>query len=260
MLCSCQWGMTEKVTARDASGSNDSIPSRRISNTNLRAFCQRTSPNPRRPPRYKRWPPPCPILSHSSISPTQPYRSMPPCPRANPDAPERMAAFVVCHDGPVRCVDLGDTRDFAPSVADWNEEIMTDADDTSGVKLGLGRLGSREFMPSGTDRNGVHRARRSPGAVAWSALPAATGNSVLLERFAIATVPHGPFLLDQLRKPPSEPDMHAPVLAVGDVEDGTRAGDVLTARQGLSELRRAKTSRVVAVNSRPSSRPCPIGM
>ena len=157
--------------------------------------------------------------------------------RANPDAPERMAAFVVCHGRPVKCVDLGDTRDIAPLVVAWNEAIMADADNHVGAQL---RQAVWDPVSSCLPTH-VETVYIAPdgvlGAVAWSALPAATDNSLLLEHYAIATVPHGPFLLDQLRQPPSEPETRASVLAVGDVEYGSRDRDVSAVRQGLSDLR-----------------------
>ncbi|MHB8969224.1 MAG: CHAT domain-containing tetratricopeptide repeat protein [Pirellulaceae bacterium] len=156
--------------------------------------------------------------------------------RADPQAAERVVAFVICRDRPVACVDLGDARDIASLVAAWKEALLADAEDTVGAKLRQTvwdpvclclpeRVDTVYIAPDGI-----------VGAIAWGALPDKAGAGVLLERFAIATVPHGPFLLDQLRKPPSQPVAYTPVLVVGDVDYGNRDGNVATVRQGLNEL------------------------
>ncbi len=54
-------------------------------------------------------------------------------------------------------------------------------------------------------------------ALPWSALPGREPGSVLLERFAFATVPYGDFLLEQLGSPASERRVNA-MLAVGGVD------------------------------------------
>ena len=157
--------------------------------------------------------------------------------RADPHAAERMMAFVICRDSPVTCVDLGDARDIASLVAAWREALMADADDTVGVKLRQTVWDPvRLCLPEHVDT--VYIAPDGVlGAIAWGALPDSADAGVLLERYAIATVPHGPFLLDQLRKPPSQPMAYTPVLVVGDVDYGSRDGDVSTVRQGLNDLR-----------------------
>jgi CHAT domain-containing protein/tetratricopeptide (TPR) repeat protein len=56
--------------------------------------------------------------------------------------------------------------------------------------------------------------------VPWAALPGGKAGTVLLEEYALAVVPHGPFLLRQRLHPPRFPDGPEPVLAVGDVAYG----------------------------------------
>src|SRR5262249_30120027 len=51
----------------------------------------------------------------------------------------------------------------------------------------------------------------------WAALPGATPGSVLLEEYALAVLPHAPFLLEQLRFPLKYPDGPGRVLALGGV-------------------------------------------
>jgi CHAT domain-containing protein len=54
----------------------------------------------------------------------------------------------------------------------------------------------------------------------WAALPGTAAGTVLLQDYAIATVPHGPFLLEQLRFPNPEPGTGGSVVALGNVDYG----------------------------------------
>jgi CHAT domain-containing protein len=54
-------------------------------------------------------------------------------------------------------------------------------------------------------------------ALPWAALPGKQTDTFLLEEHALALVPHGPFLLDQLTAPPRPPDGKDTLLAVGGV-------------------------------------------
>jgi CHAT domain-containing protein len=157
--------------------------------------------------------------------------------RADSQGAECVVAFVICRDSPVKCVDLGDARDIAALVAAWNEALMADADDTVGAKLRQTVWDPVSLcLPKHVDT--VYIAPDGVlGSIAWGALPDSAEASVILERYAIATVPHGPFLLDQLKKTPSMPAAYTPVLAVGDVDYGSRDGNVSTVRQGLNDLR-----------------------
>jgi CHAT domain-containing protein len=59
-------------------------------------------------------------------------------------------------------------------------------------------------------------------ALPWAALPAAKEDEVLLEQYALAVVPHGPFLLEQLTVSEPLAAPHGGVLAVGGVYYGQR--------------------------------------
>ena len=76
--------------------------------------------------------------------------------------------------------------------------------------------------------------------VPWAALPGDKAGTVLLEQYALATVPHAPFLLDRLTAPPPATDDRGLLLAVGGVayeqapkpvEDEKTELELLAARQ-----------------------------
>src|SRR5439155_20398541 len=56
----------------------------------------------------------------------------------------------------------------------------------------------------------------------WAALPGSKDRTVLLEEYALVVVPHGPFLLEQLLRPPPAAGPGA-VLTLGGVAYGPRA-------------------------------------
>ncbi|MHB8863167.1 MAG: CHAT domain-containing tetratricopeptide repeat protein [Pirellulaceae bacterium] len=170
------------------------------------------------------------LFSYSSV----PFDATIPS-RADTNSAEHVAAFVICRNCPVKCVDLGNIAEIAPLVTAWNETLMANEDAAVGAKL-------REIvwdplsacLPKQVDT--IYIAPDGVlGSIAWGALPENGG--VLLERYTIATVPHGPFLLDQLQKPPINSDVYTPLLVIGDVEYGDRIGAASTVGQGLNDLR-----------------------
>src|SRR5262249_17713723 len=70
-------------------------------------------------------------------------------------------------------------------------------------------------------------------ALPWVALPGRKKGSVLLEEHAVALVPHGPWLLDQLRHPYRAKGQGA-VLAVGGVAYDQAPAPVLAAREAAT--------------------------
>jgi CHAT domain-containing protein len=69
--------------------------------------------------------------------------------------------------------------------------------------------------------------------VPWAALPGDKPDTILLENYAVAVVPHGPFLLDRLRPPEPLKNRPSGVLAVGGVDydaDPAKPGQVAVPR------------------------------
>lgn len=157
--------------------------------------------------------------------------------RSEHDAPDRFLAFVVSGDRPVACVDVGDSSEIATLVEAGKKEWSA-----GDVGTAAWTLRERVWDPVchcfAADVDTVYIAPDGILAeVAWNALPGPGESGVLLEQFAIATVPHGSFLLDRLREPESDQRSLTPVLAVGDVDYGHPEQVAPVASQGLKQLR-----------------------
>ncbi len=150
---------------------------------------------------------------------SRPYDATMPT-RADYRAADQMIAFVVSRDRPIALVDVGDPRQIAALVAAWNDELSANANAQAGEALRR-RIWDPVERHFPNDVDTVYIAPDGAVAqVAWSALPCPADTGVLLEQFAIATVPHGRFLLEQLEGSRDRPVTLAPVLAVGDVDYG----------------------------------------
>jgi CHAT domain-containing protein/Tfp pilus assembly protein PilF len=126
-------------------------------------------------------------------------------------------AFVLHKGQSVQRVELGPAAPIEAALAAWRRAIT--AGDAGSAAVGLRsllweRLAKR--LPAESDT-----VLLSPDgaltALPWAALPMDAAGSVLLERYAVALVPHGPFLLDQLTAPPRPNRESGLLLAVGGV-------------------------------------------
>jgi tetratricopeptide (TPR) repeat protein/CHAT domain-containing protein len=130
----------------------------------------------------------------------------------------RYVAFVLARGRPVRRVDLGAARSLDDAVDTWLGDIGAGQVGSAAAQVGR-QLWPRlsEALPGGT-----HTLYLAPDGrlsrLPWAALPTGPGK-VLLESHRLAVVPHGPFLLDQLRasRQPGLADDRGRVLAVGGV-------------------------------------------
>jgi CHAT domain-containing protein/tetratricopeptide (TPR) repeat protein len=110
-------------------------------------------------------------------------------------------AFLLTPGRPVRRVDLGPAKPIETALAQWRQDIAAQRPGTAADVLSslLWEPLSRD-MPAGT-----HTVLVAPdGALTrlpWAALPGRTAGCVLLEDYAVAVVPHGPFLLTCLGSP-----------------------------------------------------------
>jgi CHAT domain-containing protein/tetratricopeptide (TPR) repeat protein len=155
--------------------------------------------------------------------------------------------FVLSTGRPVRMVDLGPARPIDEAVARWRQAIVRGPDSPAAADL-RGRVWEplARYLPAGTTT--VYLA--PDGAlcsIPWAALPGDRPGTVLLEQYALATIPHGPFLLDRLTSP--RPAGHAGtpgvLLAVGGVAYGQKPRPVDDERTRLQLLaaRPAETQR-----------------
>ena len=128
-------------------------------------------------------------------------------------------AFVVRAEGPVQRIELGPVAPIEDALADWRHAIDRRSDSpAAGV---LRRLVWAPFAGLiGPDTQRVYLV--PDGALArlpWAALPGSRPGTVLLEELSVAVVPHGPFLVQHLRRAEDGPAMTADgeVLTVGGV-------------------------------------------
>ena len=132
------------------------------------------------------------------------------------------AAFIIASGGGVTWVDLGPAEPIDKLVKRWRQEIVSDA---AGERTTAAELGKLLWSPLAAKvPPGVSTVFIGPdgslSAVPWCALPGKNPGSILLEELAIATVPHGQFLLAQLSADKAEPlaATTGRVLSVGDVD------------------------------------------
>jgi CHAT domain-containing protein len=155
--------------------------------------------------------------------------------------------FVLAKGRPVRAVDLGPAAPIDEAVGAWRVAIARRQ--ASPAAANLRRLVweplARQFAPDTTTV--VLALDGHLTAVPWAALPGDKPGTVLLEQFALATVPHAPFLLDRLTAPAPPTDDRGILLALGGVaydqapkplEDEQTKIDLLAAR--LAETTRSR--------------------
>jgi CHAT domain-containing protein len=174
------------------------------------------------------------------------------------------AAFVLVAGRPMRRVELGDAGPIDDAVREWRRAItgwrpsLPDAERLAleqradGAAAGLGRLVWRklaEHLPAGT-----HTVYLAPDGdlarVPWAALPGQRPGTVLLEDHALAIVPHGPYLLEQLLYPPKPAEPSAAVLAVGGVHP-----DLPASAREVQRLRALAGPRPVVALDRDTATP-----
>jgi len=127
----------------------------------------------------------------------------------------RYLAFILTKGQPIRRIELGDSAPIDQAIAAWRRAIETQASSDAPARLSA-RVWEPLFkqLPPGTKT--LYLAPDADLArMPWAALPIAK-DRVLLEKYAIAQVPHGRFLLEQLKYPPKFETADS-VLALGNV-------------------------------------------
>jgi CHAT domain-containing protein/Tfp pilus assembly protein PilF len=149
-------------------------------------------------------------------------------------------AFVVSRGG-VQWADLGEAAAIERAVALWREALATPrapvpADLPAKVRQ-LVWAKVRSLFPPGT-RVVYVAPDLALARVPWAALPGDRPGTLVLEEFAVATVPHGPFLLDRLSPQPARPTGRDRLLVVGGVSYGDEPRSV--SDTALADLRRGE--------------------
>jgi CHAT domain-containing protein/tetratricopeptide (TPR) repeat protein len=139
-------------------------------------------------------------------------------------AERRYAAFVVAPGKEPSFLQLGDAASIDEVVAAWRNHIAAGEDSLAPAKL-------RELVWDKVARELPARTKVVylclDGGLAqlpFAALPGTRQGTVLLEDHALAVVPSGPWLLDQLLNPPPPGTTPGRVLAIGDVDYGRPGG------------------------------------
>jgi CHAT domain-containing protein/Tfp pilus assembly protein PilF len=127
-------------------------------------------------------------------------------------------AFVLRRGQPVKRVDLLQAQAIDQAVADWRTAIKEKR--TRAAAQNLRRLlwvPLAKHVPK--DCHTLLLAHDSAlTQLPWAALPISKEGRVLLEDFAVAVVPHGPYLLEQLSSPSGQEKETGRLLAVGAVQ------------------------------------------
>lgn len=136
----------------------------------------------------------------------------------------RYAAFILQRGRSVSHVDLGPAAPIDAVVRDWRKAIAAEQESEAAGRLS--ELLWAKLEPH--LHEDVATILLSPdgrlATLPFAALPARDGSGILLERYALATVPSTRFLLDQLAASTAE-TADGIVLAVGDVDYGDPAAE-----------------------------------
>ncbi len=155
--------------------------------------------------------------------------------------------FVLATGQPTQMVDLGLAQPIEDAIGRWRQAVVQGQDDPAAADLRkLVWEPLARSLPKGTDT--VYLAPDFRLCYApWSALPGDRPGTVLLEQYALAVIPHAPFLLDRLTttKSVGRDPANGIVLAVGGVAYGQRPKPVKddATRRQLLATRPAETKR-----------------
>jgi CHAT domain-containing protein/Tfp pilus assembly protein PilF len=138
-----------------------------------------------------------------------------------PEATDRYLAFAVRPDRAVTLVELGGAEPIDRAIRAWRDRIAKGQDAPADAQQVAAQVWEplAKQVPAGTSV--IYLAPDGELArLPWAALPGAKPGAVLLDDVAVAQVPHGPFLLEQLKHPPAYPAGPEVVLGLGDIDYG----------------------------------------
>jgi CHAT domain-containing protein/Tfp pilus assembly protein PilF len=126
--------------------------------------------------------------------------------------------FVLAPGRAVRRVELGPARDIEEAWASWHESLLARRPQPAAATRLRGLVWDKlaEHLPPGT-RTIFLAPDAALASLPWAALPGRRPGAFLLEEYALALVPHGPFLLDRLTAQDQPPPGPGLLLAVGGV-------------------------------------------
>jgi CHAT domain-containing protein/Flp pilus assembly protein TadD len=164
---------------------------------------------------------------------------------------ERYAAFVLAHGKPAARVELGEAAPLEKAWSAWHEAIVKEApaEAERRAAAALARLlwdPLAKHLPTGT-RVLYLCPDGALTQIPWAALPGKKPGTVLLEEYAFATVPHGPYLLGRLTEKAAPPAPGGTVLAVGGVDYHPPAGKGQRAAWAKLPATAAEAERVAAL-------------
>jgi CHAT domain-containing protein len=146
----------------------------------------------------------------------------------------RYVAFVLPPGQQAKFLQLGDAQPIDDAIAAWREHIAAGEASLAPAKLRQlvwDKIGNE--LPAHT--KAVYLCPDGDLArMPFAALPGSRKGTILLEEYAVAVVPSGRWLLEQLRYPPQASTAPDRVLAVGDVDYGKPAAPGKAAYQALA--------------------------
>jgi tetratricopeptide (TPR) repeat protein len=155
--------------------------------------------------------------------------------------------FVLAKGQPVRQVDLGPAQAIDEAVRTWRQAIEGRQPSPAGEVV---RRRVWEPLAKHLSHDTKTVVIAPDGAltqIPWGALPGDRPGTVLLEQYALATVPHAPFFLERLIAPPrsTEKDDRGILLAVGGVayDQAPKPLDDEKTQIDLLAMRQAETER-----------------
>jgi len=153
--------------------------------------------------------------------------------------------FVLAKGRPVRAVDLGPAAPIDEAVKTWREAITRRQASPAAeiIRRLVWEPLARQFARDTTTVVLALDGRLT--SVPWAALLGDKPGTVLLEQYALATVPHAPFLLDRLTAPAPRTDDRGILLAVGGVayDQAPKPVDDEKTKVELLAARQAETAR-----------------
>ncbi|MFO7901277.1 MAG: CHAT domain-containing tetratricopeptide repeat protein [Pirellulaceae bacterium] len=148
----------------------------------------------------------------------------------------RLLAFVLVPGHPVVAVPLGNAEPVALLAKRWREAIREGRNSEEGEELRQ-LVWDPVSCKFPKDIQSVYIAPDDAlSFIPWNALPLADHSRLLIEQYAVATVPHGLFLCESLRRETDANVQGDKVLSVGDLDYGQRSKDEDHRAAGLKQV------------------------